>query len=134
MTLLLVAIKDKELVDENETARACCRVEKECCGLKVMRKRIVSIQDEPHLLYIHEAYLLDPSPRLSHPCSVRSTYIRRWPFSFLSLNKRCFVARSDALAVLKVFEVDRKEGERKRLVRASTPFLRDETSNSSLDG
>jgi hypothetical protein len=36
--------------------------------------------------------------------------------------------------VLKVFEVDRNEGERKRLVRASTPFLRDETSNSSLDG
>ena len=28
MTLLLVAIKDKELVDKNETARACCRVEK----------------------------------------------------------------------------------------------------------
>jgi hypothetical protein len=30
MTLLLVAIRDKELVDENETARACYRVEKEC--------------------------------------------------------------------------------------------------------
>ena len=32
MTLMLVAIKDKELVDKKKTARACCRVEKVGCG------------------------------------------------------------------------------------------------------